>query len=116
MRVVRFLSVDVLSRAMLTRLALLLVTSLAHGALLTRPLTPHASSPRAAATSVDESRPLNVRAARRTGAVLMAEATSVADGVETFEFEAEVAKVMDIIINSLYSDKDIVRAAARTAA
>jgi len=26
---------------------------------------------------------------------------------ETYEFEAEVAKVMDIIINSLYSDKDI---------
>ena len=28
-------------------------------------------------------------------------------GVESFEFEAEVSKVMDIIINSLYSDKDI---------
>merc|ERR1719399_482914 len=26
---------------------------------------------------------------------------------ETYEFEAEVTKVMDIIINSLYSDKDI---------
>ena len=26
---------------------------------------------------------------------------------DTYEFEAEVTKVMDIIINSLYSDKDI---------
>jgi molecular chaperone HtpG len=33
-------------------------------------------------------------------------ASATADA-ETFEFEAEVTKVMDIIINSLYSDKDI---------
>ncbi|KAJ1637308.1 putative heat shock protein 85, partial [Pavlovales sp. CCMP2436] len=26
---------------------------------------------------------------------------------ETFTFEAEVARVMDIIVNSLYSNKDI---------
>jgi len=45
--------------------------------------------------------------ARRSSAVQM-QAEAVAEGdVETFEFEAEVAKVMDIIINSLYSDKDI---------
>jgi len=38
----------------------------------------------------------------------MSEAVAdVADDVETYQFEAEVAKVMDIIINSLYSDKDI---------
>jgi heat shock protein beta len=40
-----------------------------------------------------------------------AQAEAVADaadaGAETYEFEAEVSKVMDIIINSLYSDKDI---------
>merc|ERR1719163_2371596 len=32
----------------------------------------------------------------------MAEAST-----ETFEFQAEVSRVMDIIINSLYSDKDV---------
>jgi len=36
----------------------------------------------------------------------MADAVVDADA-ETFQFEAEVSKVMDIIINSLYSDKDI---------
>jgi len=35
------------------------------------------------------------------------EAAAAAADAETFEFEAEVSKVMDIIINSLYSDKDI---------
>jgi len=32
---------------------------------------------------------------------------SAAGGTETFEFQAEVSRVMDIIINSLYSDKDV---------
>ena len=41
-------------------------------------------------------------AARRGNAVRMAEAST-----ETFEFQAEVSRVMDIIINSLYSDKDV---------
>mmetsp|Transcript_51804 Transcript_51804/g.144747 ORF Transcript_51804/g.144747 Transcript_51804/m.144747 type:complete len:768 (+) Transcript_51804:104-2407(+) len=30
-----------------------------------------------------------------------------ADGAESFEFQAEVGKVMDIIVNSLYSNKDV---------
>ncbi len=30
-----------------------------------------------------------------------------ASAPETFEFQAEVSRVMDIIINSLYSDKDV---------
>jgi len=44
------------------------------------------------------------QAFRMRGGEVFATATAEA---ETFEFEAEVAKVMDIIINSLYSDKDI---------
>lgn len=44
----------------------------------------------------------------RSSRVVMAEeAVADAPAAESFEFEAEVAKVMDIIINSLYSDKDI---------
>ena len=30
-----------------------------------------------------------------------------ASAPESFEFQAEVSRVMDIIINSLYSDKDV---------
>eukprot|EP00965_Chrysotila_dentata_P214310 6188126-Pleurochrysis_carterae.AAC.1 len=43
----------------------------------------------------------------RTRAAYMSEAAVADEDVETYQFEAEVAKVMDIIINSLYSDKDI---------
>ena len=41
------------------------------------------------------------RAPRHAGVARMTAAA------ETFEFQAEVARVMDIIINSLYSDKDV---------
>mmetsp|Transcript_127552 Transcript_127552/g.231945 ORF Transcript_127552/g.231945 Transcript_127552/m.231945 type:complete len:812 (+) Transcript_127552:85-2520(+) len=44
-----------------------------------------------------------LRGGSRQGSTVMQEAANT----ETFEFQAEVAKVMDIIINSLYSDKDI---------
>lgn len=33
--------------------------------------------------------------------------TSTEDGVESYDFQAEVGRVMDIIINSLYSNKDV---------
>ena len=94
---------------MISRLALLLVASLSSAALVARPLSSFPGAPRAAASSAadGDSRPLNVRPARRPATVLMADAAVAEDGSETFEFEAEVAKVMDIIINSLYSDKDI---------
>ncbi|CAE7630736.1 hspD [Symbiodinium pilosum] len=44
--------------------------------------------------------------ARRAESAETATATEVADG-EEFEFQAEVGRVMDIIINSLYSNKDV---------
>ena len=89
---------------MLPRLALLLLASLTHGALLARPLVGGLARP-----ATHDARPLN--RPRHRAAVLMADAPPAEADAETFQFEAEVAKVMDIIINSLYSDKDIVSTA-----
>merc|ERR1712127_488259 len=35
------------------------------------------------------------------------DAETVDESAETFEFQAEVGRVMDIIINSLYSNRDV---------
>mmetsp|Transcript_10625 Transcript_10625/g.19646 ORF Transcript_10625/g.19646 Transcript_10625/m.19646 type:complete len:802 (-) Transcript_10625:101-2506(-) len=51
--------------------------------------------------SIEPPRSLDARLRARGGSV------SMEGGKEEYEFEAEVSKVMDIIINSLYSDKDI---------
>jgi len=47
------------------------------------------------------------RACAVTAEAATAEEAPAEPAAEKFEFQAEVAKVMDIIINSLYSDKDI---------
>uniref|UniRef100_A0A7S2MDC2 Histidine kinase/HSP90-like ATPase domain-containing protein n=1 Tax=Haptolina brevifila TaxID=156173 RepID=A0A7S2MDC2_9EUKA len=48
-----------------------------------------------------------VRGGRSDDVCMQVEVDEAVTAGETFEFEAEVSKVMDIIINSLYSDKDI---------
>lgn len=49
--------------------------------------------------------------ARRGESATATETTETAEGAEgeEFEFQAEVGRVMDIIINSLYSNKDCYR-------
>jgi len=60
----------------------------------------------AAASAASGGRVPSLRAAQRSGrsAAGLAMATKAP---ESFEFQAEVSRVMDIIINSLYSDKDV---------
>jgi len=50
---------------------------------------------------------LAVASFTRPSSIAMTETVVEEATAETYEFEAEVSKVMDIIINSLYSDKDI---------
>lgn len=49
----------------------------------------------------------NVASLRMSETAEVAEETAVNDGEERFEFQAEVGRVMDIIINSLYSNRDV---------
>eukprot|EP00444_Apocalathium_aciculiferum_P056631 CAMPEP_0183604274 /NCGR_PEP_ID=MMETSP0371-20130417/181865_1 /TAXON_ID=268820 /ORGANISM="Peridinium aciculiferum, Strain PAER-2" /LENGTH=271 /DNA_ID=CAMNT_0025816371 /DNA_START=10 /DNA_END=821 /DNA_ORIENTATION=- len=58
---------------------------------------------RSAATSSPSQRQLQ---GLRRAEVVEAPATSTVE-VESYEFQAEVGKVMDIIVNSLYSNKDV---------
>eukprot|EP00933_Yihiella_yeosuensis_P076607 TRINITY_DN8645_c0_g4_i1.p1 TRINITY_DN8645_c0_g4~~TRINITY_DN8645_c0_g4_i1.p1 ORF type:complete len:761 (+),score=216.80 TRINITY_DN8645_c0_g4_i1:71-2353(+) len=58
--------------------------------------------PAASSTSHQGARQLSLRRAEETKT-----ATETAVDGETFEFEAEVGRVMDIIVNSLYSNKDV---------
>jgi len=58
------------------------------------------------ATSISQKRAVAKRSLSLRRAVETARDVASAD-VENFEFEAEVGKVMDIIVNSLYSNKDV---------
>ena len=64
------------------------------------------TSPRLARVSRAAGRAPTLRLPLRTGRRAAAGPVMSASS-ETFEFQAEVSRVMDIIINSLYSDKDV---------
>jgi heat shock protein beta len=59
--------------------------------------------PSVASSGYKRSASPSARVVRATAATEEAEAT----GAETFKFEAEVGRIMDIIVNSIYSDKDV---------
>lgn len=58
-------------------------------------------------TTGDAARACNNVAALRMSETAEATEAAVEDGEERFEFQAEVGRVMDIIINSLYSNRDV---------
>ena len=62
----------------------------------------HAFAPRARSWTAP-------RAATARGSTVdaAADAAPAGDDVESYQFEAEVSRVMDIIVNSLYSDRDV---------
>ncbi len=68
-----------------------------------RPLAGSGSRP----ASSSSASAAQARTSRTSGDIFAQAAAPPAPDAETYEFEAEVSKVMDIIINSLYSDKDI---------
>ena len=65
---------------------------------------PAASGSRSASSSAATAAPASPK---RTSGDIFAQAEAPTAEKTEYEFEAEVSKVMDIIINSLYSDKDI---------
>lgn len=65
---------------------------------------PTASGSRSASSSAATASPASPK---RTSGDIFAQAEAPTAEKTEYEFEAEVSKVMDIIINSLYSDKDI---------
>mmetsp|Transcript_11011 Transcript_11011/g.23171 ORF Transcript_11011/g.23171 Transcript_11011/m.23171 type:complete len:111 (-) Transcript_11011:2043-2375(-) len=83
-----------------TAVSLLLASATAVGAFV----APSASSRNMMMPSRQFSSRSSAPLAMSDSAVVDAE--TVSDG-ETFEFQAEVGRVMDIIINSLYSNRDV---------
>ena len=70
------------------------------------PQRSHASAWVTGRRSGDAGRASNVAGLRMSETAEATEA-AVEDGEERFEFQAEVGRVMDIIINSLYSNRDV---------
>eukprot|EP00445_Apocalathium_hangoei_P058630 CAMPEP_0204091068 /NCGR_PEP_ID=MMETSP0360-20130528/189216_1 /ASSEMBLY_ACC=CAM_ASM_000342 /TAXON_ID=268821 /ORGANISM="Scrippsiella Hangoei, Strain SHTV-5" /LENGTH=632 /DNA_ID=CAMNT_0051040333 /DNA_START=84 /DNA_END=1978 /DNA_ORIENTATION=- len=79
----------------------------AYAAYQARSLIPEAFSVFAGGRASRTASSLAQDAARRRGVLRATETAEAGTQVENYEFQAEVGKVMDIIVNSLYSNKDV---------
>mmetsp|Transcript_72389 Transcript_72389/g.204169 ORF Transcript_72389/g.204169 Transcript_72389/m.204169 type:complete len:748 (-) Transcript_72389:208-2451(-) len=79
----------------------------AYAAYQARSLIPEAFSVFARGRASRTASSLAQDAARRRGVLRATETAEAGTQVENYEFQAEVGKVMDIIVNSLYSNKDV---------